>query len=286
MHAKMPFRTFLAAVLAAGSAAFMAEAQGRIGLQPASVALETDAGQPMRQVVTVANLDRAHPVSVSLALADWAYDTDGAPVFMPAGESEQSAADWARYGAPTLSLAPGQSKQVVIQLATPDHPPRTGDYRVALLASSVMKDSEGRWQRSQIASLVSLTVGKASSRPRIEASRLTVTETSEPAIGLDLANPGNAHARLDGVIEIRSGADIVLTRDLTDVIVPEKGTRRLIVPLGQPLPANADIEVRLVNQFAPQTTRGEKALPVHKVKPETEAPTEVADLSTPVGGLN
>ena len=45
--------TFLAAVLAAGSAAFMAEAQGRIGLQPANVELETDAGQPMRQVVAV-----------------------------------------------------------------------------------------------------------------------------------------------------------------------------------------------------------------------------------------
>lgn len=264
----------------------MAEAQGRIGLQPASVELETDAGQPMRQVVTVANLDRAHPVSVSLALADWTYDPDGAPVFMPAGESDQSAAGWARYGAPTLSLAPGQSKQVVIQLATPDQPPRTGDYRVALLASSVMKDPEGRWQKSQIASLVSLTVGKASSRPRIEASRLTITESGEPAIGLDLANPGNAHARLSGVIEIRSGTDIILSRDLTDVIVPEKGARRLIVPLGQPLPANADIEVRLVNQFAPQTTRGEKALPVHKVIPETETPTEVADLSTPVGGLN
>lgn len=264
----------------------MAEAQGRIGLQPASVELETDAGQPMRQVVTVANLDRAHPVSVSLALADWAYDSDGAPVFTPAGESETSAAGWARYGAPTILLAPGQSKQVVIQLSAPDKPPRTGDYRVALLASSVMKDAEGRWQKSQIASLVSLTIGKASSRPRIEASRLTVTDAGDPAIALDFSNTGNAHARLDGVIEVRSGSEILLTHKLDDVIVPEKGIRSLIVPLDQPLPADADIEVRLTNQFAPQTTRGEKALPVHKVKTEAEAATEVADLSIPVGGLN
>lgn len=286
MPAKMPFRTFLAAILAAGSAAFMAEAQGRIGIQPASVELELDAGQPMRQVVTVANLDPARPVSVSLALADWAFDADGAPIFTPAGESETSAAAWTRYGAPTISLAPGQSKQVMINLSTPEKPPRTGDYRVALLASSVMKDAEDRWQKSQIASLMSMTVGKASSRPRIEASRLTVTDAGAPAIGLDLSNPGNAHARLDGVIEIRSGAEIVLTQTLSNVIVPEKGTRSLIVPLGQPLPADADIEVRLINRFAPQTTRGEKALPVHKVKPEAEAGTEVADLSIPVGGLN
>ncbi|WP_394705890.1 hypothetical protein [uncultured Hyphomonas sp.] len=281
----MPFRAFLAAILAAGSAAFVAEAQGRIGLQPASVELETDAGQPMRQVVTVANLDRAHPVSVSLALADWAYDADGAPIFTPAGENDTSAAGWTRHGAPTLSLAPGQSKQVVIQLSTPDQPPRTGDYRVALLASSVMKDTEGRWQKNQTASLVSLTIGKASSRPRIEASRLTVTDAGDPAIALDFSNTGNAHARLDGVIEVRSGTEIVITHELSDVIVPEKGVRSLIVPLGQSVPAGADIEVRLVNQFAPQTTRGEKALPVHKVKTEAEAATEVAELTLPVGGL-
>ena len=284
MPAKMPFRAVLAALLAAGSAAFVAEAQGRIGLQPASVELETDAGQPMRQVVTVANLDPAHPVSVSLALADWAYDADGAPVFTPAGESETSAAGWARYGAPTLSLAPGQSKQVVINLSAPEQLARTGDYRVALLASSVMKDTDGRWQKSQIASLISLTAGKAASRARIIGSRLTVTDAGEPAIGLDLSNTGNAHARLDGVIEVRSGADIVLTRALSDVIVPERGTRSLIVPLDQPFPADAEIEVRLTNRFAPQTTRGEKALPSHKVKPETG--TDVADLAIPVGGQN
>lgn len=288
MPAKMPFRGLLAALLAAGGAAFMAEAQGRIGIQPASVELELDAGQPMRQVVTVANLDPARPVSVSLALADWAFDAEGAPIFTPAGESDTSAAAWTRYGAPTISLAPGQSKQVFINLSTPEHPPRTGDYRVALLASSVMKDAEGRWQKNQIASLVSLTIGKASSRPRIEASRLTVTDAGDPAIGLDFSNTGNAHARLEGVIAVRSGTEIVITQKLTDVIVPEKGVRTLIVPLDQPLPADADIEVRLTNRFAPQTTRGEKALPLHKVKTEAEAEvaTEVADLSIPVGGLN
>ena len=149
-----------------------------------------------------------------------------------------------------------------------------------------MKDAEGRWQKNQIASLVSMTIGKASSRPRIEASRLTVTDAGAPAIGLDFSNTGNAHARLEGVIEVRSGTEVVITRKLTDVIVPEKGTRTLIVPLGQPLPADADIEVRLTNLFAPQTTRGEKALLVHKVKTEAEAATEVVDLSLPVGGLN
>nr|WP_321361420.1 hypothetical protein [uncultured Hyphomonas sp.] len=284
MPARLPFRSFLAAVLAAGSAAFLAQAEGRIGLQPASVELELDPGEPMRQVVTVANLDSAHPVSVSLALADWAYDENGAPVFTPAGESDASAAGWARYRAPTVSLAPGQSKQVVINLSTPDRLARPGDYRVALLASSVMKDDTGQWQKHRIASLFSLTAGKARSYPKIMASRLTLAADGEPAIGLDLTNTGNAHARLDGIIEIRSGTEIVLAQDLKDVIVPDKGTRTLIIPLDQPLPADPGIDIRLTNRFAPQTKRGEKALPPHKVK--TEAGTDVAILAIPVGGQN
>ena len=44
--------------------------------------------------------------------------------------------------------------------------------------------------------------------------------------------------------------------------------------------SNPEIEIRLLNRFAPQTRRGEKALPPYKVKTETE----VADLAIPVGG--
>jgi hypothetical protein len=292
MPAKMPFRLVLAAFLAAGSLAFMAEAQSRIGLQPASVELEMDPGQPMRQVVTVANMDTARPVSVSLSLADWSFDAAGAPVFVAAGETDTSATGWARYGAPTISLAPGQSKQVVVSLSTPQQLARPGDYRLALLASSVVKDEAGSWQKHQIASLFSLTAGEASSRPKITASRLTVTASGAPAIGLDFANSGNAHARLEGVIEIRSEGETVLTQTLSDVIVPENGTRSLLVPLDQALPADPDIEIRLTNLFSPQSKSGEKALPVHKLKTgdedeaEAAAGTEVADLSLPVGGLN
>ena len=280
MPAKMPIRALLAVILAAGSAAFMAEAQGRIGLQPASVELELAPGQPARQVVTIANLDTVRPVSVSLGLADWAYDPEGAPLFSPAGESGASAAGWTRYGAPTLSLAPGQSKQIVLNLATPQQLDRTGDYRVALLASTVMKDDSGHWQKRQIASLFSLTAGDAASRPKITASRLTVTESGAPAIGLDIANTGNAHARLDGVIEIRGADDTVLSQPLRDVIVPENATRSLLVALDQPLPASPEITIRLKNMFAPQSRSGEKPLPPHKVKTESE----VADLAIPVGG--
>ena len=68
------------------------------------------------------------------------------------------------------------------------------------------------------------------------------------------------------------------------MIVPDGGARSLLIPLDRPLPEKPEIEIRLTNRFAPQTTRGEKALPAHRVK--TEAATEVAVLTLPVGGQN
>ena len=52
------------------------------------------------------------------------------------------------------------------------------------------------------------------------------------------------------------------------------------VRLMELMKADPEIEIRLLNRFAPQTKRGEKALPPYKVKTETE----VADLAIPVGG--
>jgi len=286
MPAKMPIRFAFAALLAAGGAAFSAHADtsspAGIGLQPASVDMEIAPGQPLRKVVTVANLDRTRPVSVSLSLGDWAFDARGAPTFVTAEDTDSSATGWTRFGASTVSLAPGQSKQVVVQFTAPDKLPHSGDYRFALLASTVLKDAAGSWQKHQTASLFSLAAGDAKSRPFISGSRLTVTADGKPAIGLDLANHGNAHARLEGAIEILGEGNALQTLPIRDLIVPEGGTRNILVPLEAALPVNPEISVRLTNVFAPQSDDETEALQLHRVKLETE----VAELGIPVAGLN
>lgn len=281
MSARRTFRALFAAILAAGSAVCVAHAQ-QIGLQPTRVEVETAPGTKTRQVVTLSNTNRERPVSVSLHIADWSQDEAGAIAFSPAGESDASAAGWARLPAATLTLAPGQSKQVRIGLATPEALARTGDYRFALVASSVQQDTAGTWQKRQIASLFYVTAGKAASRPEITGGRLTVTEAGAPAIGLDLRNTGNAHARLDGVIEIRGDGGALVSVPVRDLIVPEGASRRYLAPLNAPLPANPVIDVRLDNVFAPQEADETRTLAPYRVRTETE----LSSLSAPVGGLN
>lgn len=280
MSAKTKICAVLAAVLAAGSAAFCASAEG-IGLQPVSAELEIAPGARTRQVVTLANMDPARPVSVSLSLADWTLDETGTLLFGPAEETGESAAGWARFSPSTLSLAPGQSKQVMIDLAAPEPLERTGDYRFALLASTVLRDESGAWSKRQVASLFYLTAGKAASRPKITASRLTALDDGTPAIALDFSNPGNAHARLEGEIEIRDGDGTVQQSVPVEALVVLNGARRqYIAPLGQPLPADAVIDVRLDNLFAPQKADETEALPVHRVGREPD----IVDIAAPVGG--
>lgn len=281
MSAILKIRARLAALLAAGCTAFAAHA-GEIALQPASLEVEVAPGAAARQVVTLVNMDRVRPVSVSLSLAGWTQDAAGSIVFPPAGETETPAAGWVRFGPPTVSLAPGQSKQIALDLAAPQALARAGDYRVALIASTVLRDDAGAWQERRIASLLSLTAGAAASHPAITGSRLTVTDTGTPAIALDIANTGNAHARLEGTVEIRGDGGNVRFLPVGSLVVLDGASRTLTLPLDAPLPPNPAIDVRLENLFAPQKANETEALPVYRVQTETT----LASLAPVAGGLD
>ena len=279
MFVKTRLHLVLAALLAAGGVAPAVNAEG-IGLQPARVEMEVDPGANARQIVTLANVNRDRPVSLSLRLADWTQDEDGRIALSPPGEGEESAAGWVRLNTSSVTLAPGKSKQVMVTLSPPDGLTRLGDYRFALLASTVLPEADGSWKRHEVTSLFYLTAGAAESRPQILASRLTVTGDGVPAIGLDFANTGNAHARLEGTIEIRGEGVDPRTLPVRDLVVLNGATRRFLVPLDAPLPANPVIEVRLDNVFAPQMDNETQALAPYRVQTETQ----VSSLSGPVGG--
>lgn len=279
MSAGTTIRVILAALLAAGGAAFAANAQS-VGLQPSSVEMELAPGARTRQVVTLSNRDMARPVSVSLSLADWTHDETGSVVFSPSGVMDRSAAQWARLGPGTISLAPGQTKQVAVDLALPEDLKRAGDFRVALVASTVAKTTAGGWEKRSVASLISLAAGKAVSRPKITGSRLTVDQAGREVVQLDLYNPGNAHARLGGTVEITGRDAYAATIPVRDLVLLEGARRTLNVPLEEALPPDADIEVHFENLFAPQKPDETDTLPVHRVETEIE----VSSLAPPLGG--
>lgn len=265
-----PFRSLAAA--AAILAIAMPASPFGIGLQPTTVEISVTPGASNRQVINIANVHTEKAISLTLGLADWELDQNGQIVLTPPGESVSSAAGWARFSPAFLTLKPGESEQVIVDMATPTRLSRSGDFRFALLASTVLPEQRtgqsGVWKKYQIATLFYLTVGPASSDPVIQGGEIrTREEDGVRTLHVSIENTGNAHARLQGNVEITHGGRTE-TLDVGNLVVLHNARRDYVTPLPENVPADARIEVKLENIFTPQTDGRNLTLPAYLVPAE------------------
>lgn len=247
----LPVRHFCAAMIALAAPASQAHALG-VGLQPTSVEMEADPGQRQRQVLTIGNVSEDRPVSLTLGLADWTLSRDGEVILSPPGESERSAAGWARLTPAMVTLPPGGSQNIIIDMITPAKLAHGGDYRFAVLASVVLPDdATGLLKRHDVTSLFYVTAPPAESAPAVRDIRLTGRPGGGPALELLIDNSGNAHARLEGRVRIE-GKGKPLSVPVSNLVVLGESQRSFTIPLDGPLPERAQVSVHFDNIFAPQ----------------------------------
>nr|WP_070959973.1 hypothetical protein [Hyphomonas sp. Mor2] len=231
-----------------------------IGLQPTTVEISVQPGDRQRQVINLGNVHQEDTISLTLGLADWALDEDGQIQLAPPGDTDTSAANWVRFSPAFVTLRPGETEQVIVDMAAPIRVDRQGDYRFALIASTLLPEERtgqsGVWKKYQIASLFYLTMGEAESHPEIKQASLTVSADGEQAILFDLENSGNAHARLRGEVEITGDNGTTITEPISNLVVLDAATRSYRLPLTQDLPTNPEVRVTLENIFAPQSATG------------------------------
>jgi P pilus assembly chaperone PapD len=231
-----------------------------IGLQPTTVEISVQPGDRQRQVINLGNVHQEDTISLTLGLADWALDESGQIELTPPGDSDTSAAEWVRFSPAFVTLRPGETEQIIVDMAAPIRVERQGDYRFALIASTLLPEERagqsGVWKKYQIASLFYLTMGEAESHPEIKQAALTVSPEGEQAIMFDLENTGTAHARLRGEIEISGDSGETITEPISNLVVLDDATRTYRLPLTQDLPTNPEVRVTLENIFAPQSATG------------------------------
>lgn len=247
--------TALSLALALGAHAF------GVGLQPTTVEIEIKPGQRMRQIVTIANVHKERPIALTLGLADWSLSETGQIELAAPGDLPQSASGWVSFSPAFIDLKPGESQQVVVDMVAPARLDSSGDHRFALLASTILPEERGGesgvWRKYQLASLFYLTVGDADSEPAITGAGLAPGSAGSPSrLTLSLANPGNAHARLGGQVEVRDGGTLIGTADIDNLVVLDGARRTVTLDLPETLPADAVIAVTLENTFAPQSQDG------------------------------
>ena len=162
-----------------------------------------------------------------------------------------------RFSPAFVTLKPGESQQVVVEMAAPVRLDTTGDHRFALLASTLLPEDRGGqsgvWKRYQIASLFYLTLDGAESLPVITGAEVRDGEGGGSQVILQIVNEGDAHARLGGALDIvDSTGKIVATREISNLVVLDNAKRVYNVNLDARIPDDSTIEVRLENTFAPQ----------------------------------
>ena len=246
-----------ALVVSAAALAPQAGAFG-VGLQPSTVELTVEEGDRQRQVITIGNVNKEKPISLQLSLADWSLDTQGQLILEAPGDMEKSAADWVRFSPASLTIKPGTSADVVVEITTPYKVEGTGDHRFALLATTMLPELEDRgeesgiWAKYQLASLFYLTFQPSKSTPEIVQAE--IDETSNGHVRLALANPGDAHARIEGVVKVSAPSGEVVRELDVNTVVLDGGKRDLSIDFGasELESGSYKIDVDLDNTFVPQ----------------------------------
>ncbi|MEL7032985.1 MAG: hypothetical protein AAGK80_11935 [Pseudomonadota bacterium] len=258
----MRFSTALRAgcvVLAMTAMAVPASSFG-IGLQPTTVEMAIQPGERQRQVINIGNVHQEDTISLTLGLADWALDENGQIKLDPPGETDSSAADWVRFSPAFVTLNPGETEQVIVDMSAPIRIDRQGDYRFALIASTLLPEERsgqsGVWKKYQIASLFYLTMGQGESKPEITAATLTKSPEGENALVFELENSGNAHSRLRGEIEISGDSGTTIKAPVNNLVVLHEASRKYRLPLTEAVPANPELRVTLEDIHAPQSSSG------------------------------
>lgn len=248
-----------AAALVGATIALPAAAFG-IGLQPTTVEIAVEPGERQRQIVNLGNVHEEQTISLTVGLADWTLDERGQIELAPPGERPESASNWVRFSPAFITLGPGESEQIVVDMAAPIRTDSEGDHRFALIASTVLPESRagqsGVWKKYQIASLFYLTMGDAHSQPTIESAGLTVGPDGRQSVAVDLTNDGNAHARLRGQVSITGDKGADVTMPISNLVVLHDADRTFTMPVTGDLPANPEIKVTLENIFSPQSAGG------------------------------
>lgn len=258
MRLTLALRTGIAAIALAAVAA-PASSFG-IGLQPTTVEMSIQPGDRQRQVINIGNVHQEDAISLTLGLADWELDENGQIRLNPPGESTSSAAEWVRFSPAFVTLNPGETEQVIVDMAAPIRITRQGDYRFALIASTLLPEERsgqsGVWKKYQIASLFYLTMGNGESKPEVTTAMLTSSPEGENALVFDLENTGNSHARLRGEIEISGDSGDTIRAPINNLVVLHEASRKYRLPLTEEIPTNPELRVSLEDIHAPQSGGG------------------------------
>lgn len=218
-------RSFVFCVLASSLFLFFSGQVWSFGLmvQPSTIEIRTSAASQHRQTIQVRNMRPDRALTLTVGASDWILDDRGKLKLFAPSTQQRSAAQWLQFSPASLTLKPGETQQIIVDVAVPANVELDGDHRVALLISTLLpqarESGSAVWNRYQVASLFYVAVGNSTSEPVVERSWMEIDDSGTPVFKARINNAGNTHARLTGSVNLKSSDGQIVHKQPFEAVV-------------------------------------------------------------------
>lgn len=248
------------ALLLMGSAT---QAQTGISISPPRVYFVIGPGQSQTEQVVVSNPSKDYPLELAVSFEDWDYSTYGDNQMYQAGTLATSCAAWISVPEAYFSLAPGESKEINVQMTVPaDYRNDTVPVHTAILYVTQLNPHDGVDQQGANIRIAVRTGIKLYQRlpgnfnPSLEITNFQYEKKETPTLVLHFDNDGDVWA--DGRISLEllnqaTGAKKVLT-DVLFYSMPGD-QRQQYLELPEKLEAGKYIATAIVNYGEANTVK-------------------------------
>ncbi len=179
-------------------------ASAKLAVAPLSLIVELPPGESTTETISLHNTGE-EPVEVNLELMDWWRTPSGDLQVKNPGGLERSCADWILYSPTSLSLEPGERREVSVELAVPED--TSGDHWALILASEETQPvEEDQPVTTRISVSYAIKILQKDPHNRIKSAKITnikLEKSSPLKLSVNYENDGTAHLQTTGRVEIR-----------------------------------------------------------------------------------
>ncbi|MDD4439034.1 MAG: molecular chaperone [Tissierellia bacterium] len=139
-------RSFWTIYLVTGTLLFLVQSlfsQVGISVSPPRLYYNLNPGETSSQKIYISNISQEQPLSLSITFGDWKYDEKGNNMMFPPDSLDNSCARWMMLpGGTYLSLAPGESREIDLNMTVPVEDVK-GEVQTAMLYVTQMNPIDG-----------------------------------------------------------------------------------------------------------------------------------------------
>lgn len=243
--------------------ALYGHAQTGISISPPRVYYVIGPGQSQTEKVVVSNPSRDYPLELAVSFEDWAYDAYGDNQMYQAGTLATSCAAWLSVPEAYFSLAPGESKEIDVQMTVPvGYQNDTVSVHTAILYVTQLNPRDGVDQQGANIRIAVRTGIKLYQRlpgnfnPSLEITNFRYAQEDVPALILHFDNDGDVWA--DGRISLEllnqaTGAKRLVPDELFYSMPGDQRQKYLTLP--EDLEAGKYIATAIVNYGEANTVK-------------------------------